>query len=138
MQNTAREDGDSLDRYGSGVLPDGAPVELKRSPVINYTYARTRPILERLKKAGDVDPRHEHQHEDGTAEDGERFRGVAQQEIAQRQDAGRPVGGGLWMIGLQPPVDRTELALGIGRRGAAAQARDGAHEVETALALFIG
>jgi gentisate 1,2-dioxygenase len=58
MQNTAREDGDSLDRYGSGVLPDGAPVELKRSPVINYTYTRTRPILERLKKAGDVDPRH--------------------------------------------------------------------------------
>jgi gentisate 1,2-dioxygenase len=58
MQNTAREDGDSLDRYGSGVLPDGAPVELKRSPVINYTYARTRPILERLKRAGDVDPRH--------------------------------------------------------------------------------
>jgi gentisate 1,2-dioxygenase len=58
MQNTAREDGDSLDRYGSGVLPDGAPVELKRSPVINYTYARTRPILERLKKAGDVDKRH--------------------------------------------------------------------------------
>jgi gentisate 1,2-dioxygenase len=58
MQNTAREDGDSLDRYGSGVLPDGAPVELKRSPVINYTYARTRPILERLKKAGDIDKRH--------------------------------------------------------------------------------
>src|SRR5215475_8412549 len=58
MQNTARADGDSLDRYGSGVLPDGAPVELKRSPVINYTYARTRPILERLKKAGDVDRRH--------------------------------------------------------------------------------
>jgi len=58
MQNTAREDGDSLERYGSGVLPDGAPVELKRSPVINYTYTRTRPILERLKKAGDVDPRH--------------------------------------------------------------------------------
>ena len=29
-----------------------------RSPVINYTYARTKPILERLMKAGDVDPRH--------------------------------------------------------------------------------
>ena len=56
-QNTARGDGDSLERYGSGVLPDGAPIELKRSPVINYTYARTRPILERLKKAGDVDKR---------------------------------------------------------------------------------
>ena len=31
---------------------------LKRSPVINYTYARTRPILERLKNAGDIDKRH--------------------------------------------------------------------------------
>jgi gentisate 1,2-dioxygenase len=58
MQNTSRGEGDSLERYGSGVLPDGAPVELKRSPVINYTYARTRPILERLKKSGDIDPRH--------------------------------------------------------------------------------
>jgi gentisate 1,2-dioxygenase len=58
MQNTTRQDGDSLEFYGSGVLPDGAPVELKRSPVINYTYARTRPILERLKKSGDIDKRH--------------------------------------------------------------------------------
>jgi gentisate 1,2-dioxygenase len=58
MQNTSRTDGDSLDRYGSGVLPDGAPVNLKRSPVINYTYARTRPILERLKKSGDIDRHH--------------------------------------------------------------------------------
>jgi gentisate 1,2-dioxygenase len=58
MQNTSRGDGDSLERYGSGVLPDGAPVALKRSPVINYTYARTRPILERLKKSGDIDKRH--------------------------------------------------------------------------------
>ena len=58
MQNTTRQDGDSLEFYGSGVLPDGAPIELKRSPVINYTYARTRPILERLKKAGDIDKRH--------------------------------------------------------------------------------
>src|SRR5215468_240213 len=58
MQNTSRGEGDSLERYGSGVLPDGAPVELKRSPVINYTYARTRPILERLKKSGDIDKRH--------------------------------------------------------------------------------
>jgi gentisate 1,2-dioxygenase len=58
MQNTTRQDGDSLEFYGSGVLPDGAPIELKRSPVINYTYARTRPILERVKKAGDVDRRH--------------------------------------------------------------------------------
>jgi gentisate 1,2-dioxygenase len=31
---------------------------LNRSPVINYTYARTRPIIERMLKAGDVDKRH--------------------------------------------------------------------------------
>jgi gentisate 1,2-dioxygenase len=57
MQNTTRSEGDSLDRFGSGVLPDGAVVN-KISPVINYTYARTRPILERMKKSGDIDKRH--------------------------------------------------------------------------------
>jgi gentisate 1,2-dioxygenase len=58
-QPTGRGDGDSLAFYGSGVLPDGVAVEMKhRTPVINYTYARTRPILERLKKAGDIDKRH--------------------------------------------------------------------------------
>jgi gentisate 1,2-dioxygenase len=58
MQNTSRGDGDSLAFYASGVLPDGAPVELNRSPVVNYTYARTRPILDRLEKAGDIDKSH--------------------------------------------------------------------------------
>ena len=57
MQNTTRSEGDSLERYGSGVLPDGAEVS-KISPVINYTYARTRPILERMAKSGDIDKRH--------------------------------------------------------------------------------
>jgi gentisate 1,2-dioxygenase len=57
-QATARADGDSLAFYGSGVLPDGTPAHMNRSPIINYTYARTRPILERMKKAGDVDKRH--------------------------------------------------------------------------------
>src|SRR5436853_3281085 len=58
MQNTTRDDGDSAAFYASGVLPDGAPVGLNRSPVINYTYARTRPVLDRLKRAGDVDRSH--------------------------------------------------------------------------------
>ena len=31
---------------------------MNRSPVINYTYARTRPIIERMMKAGDIDKRH--------------------------------------------------------------------------------
>jgi len=57
-QPVAHADGDALALFGSGVLPDGAPVSLQRSPVINYTYARTRPIIERMKKAGDVDKRH--------------------------------------------------------------------------------
>src|SRR5215475_13770556 len=58
MQNTSRDDGDSLAFYGSGVLPDGAPVTMKRTPIINYTYAKMRPILERLHKAGEIDKRH--------------------------------------------------------------------------------
>src|ERR1700716_3123741 len=53
-QSTSREDGDSLAFYGSGVLPDGTPARPNSSPVINYTYARTRPIIERMMKAGDV------------------------------------------------------------------------------------
>jgi gentisate 1,2-dioxygenase len=57
-QPTNREDGDSLALYGSGVLPDGAPARMNRSPVINYTYARTRPIVERMLKSGEIDKRH--------------------------------------------------------------------------------
>src|SRR5260370_11940461 len=58
MQNATRREGDSMTFYGPGVLADGAAVALNRSPVINYTYARTRPILERLRKSGEVDRRH--------------------------------------------------------------------------------
>jgi len=57
-QKADHEDGDSFDRYASGVLPDGMPALSNRTPVINYPYAKMRPILERLKKAGDVDKRH--------------------------------------------------------------------------------
>jgi gentisate 1,2-dioxygenase len=55
-QNTRRDHGDSLMRYGSGVLPDGSPH--KNSPIVNYPYAKMRPILERLVSDGDIDPRH--------------------------------------------------------------------------------
>jgi gentisate 1,2-dioxygenase len=57
-QNTRREHGDSLERFGSGVYPDGSDISLNRSPIINYPYARMRPILQRLQRAGDIDPRH--------------------------------------------------------------------------------
>ena len=49
MQKTNHESGNSFERYASGVLPDGAPANLNRSPVINYPYAKMRPILDRLK-----------------------------------------------------------------------------------------
>jgi gentisate 1,2-dioxygenase len=58
MQNVNHEDGDSFERYATGVLPDGAPAAANRTPVINYPYAKMKPILERLKKTGDVDKRH--------------------------------------------------------------------------------
>ncbi len=60
-QETTRQNGDSLSFYGSGVLPDGTPAKnltMNRTPVINYTYARTRPIIERMLAAGDIDQRH--------------------------------------------------------------------------------
>jgi len=56
-QATKRQDGDSLSFYGSGVLPDGTAVTSK-TPVINYTYARTRPIVERMMRAGNIDKHH--------------------------------------------------------------------------------
>jgi gentisate 1,2-dioxygenase len=57
QQTTTRQDGDSLNFYGSGVLPDGAWSK-SYTPVINYTYKRTRPIIERMLKAGDIDKHH--------------------------------------------------------------------------------
>ena len=58
MQKTNHENGDLFERYASGVLPDGAPATMNGSPVINYPYAKMRPILERLKNTGDIDKRH--------------------------------------------------------------------------------
>jgi gentisate 1,2-dioxygenase len=58
MQNVNHEDGDSFERFATGVLPDGLPAVQNRTPVINYPYAKMRPILERLKTTGDIDKRH--------------------------------------------------------------------------------
>jgi gentisate 1,2-dioxygenase len=54
---TTRQNGDSLSMYGSGVLPDGV-WDKSYTPVINYTYKRTRPIIERMMAAGEIDKRH--------------------------------------------------------------------------------
>ena len=58
MQKTNHEDGDSFERFASGVLPDGMPATQNRTPIINYPYSKMRPILERLKNTGDIDKRH--------------------------------------------------------------------------------
>jgi Gentisate 1,2-dioxygenase len=57
-QNTRREHGDSIERFGSGVYPDGSDISLRRSPIVNYPYTRMKPILQRLQRAGEIDPRH--------------------------------------------------------------------------------
>jgi gentisate 1,2-dioxygenase len=61
-QAVRHQDGDSAAFFASGVLPDGAQVgargAAKHSPIVNYTYARTRPILERLRQSGEIDKRH--------------------------------------------------------------------------------
>jgi gentisate 1,2-dioxygenase len=57
-QSNTREDGDSYARYGSGVLPDDAPKGMIRSPIINYPYARIKPVIERMAKADEIDPHH--------------------------------------------------------------------------------
>ncbi len=50
--------GDSLARYGSGLLPVDWKPEVKNSPIFNYPYARTREALEALTRAQDIDPCH--------------------------------------------------------------------------------
>jgi len=52
------EDGDSVARYGSGFMPLGFEAESPTSPVIKYPYARTREILDKMKKTDQWDPCH--------------------------------------------------------------------------------
>jgi gentisate 1,2-dioxygenase len=50
--------GDSLARYGAGLLPVDWKPTVKTSPVFNYPYARTREALETLRRSGEWDPCH--------------------------------------------------------------------------------
>ncbi|MCZ6722050.1 MAG: gentisate 1,2-dioxygenase [Alphaproteobacteria bacterium] len=53
-----RREGDSLARYGSGLLPlDHQPAGAS-SPVFNYPYARTREALETMRRGEEWDPCH--------------------------------------------------------------------------------
>ncbi|HLI13659.1 MAG TPA: gentisate 1,2-dioxygenase [Alphaproteobacteria bacterium] len=58
MQPLRRSEGDSLARYGQGLLPDGYATTGKCSPVFNYPYARTRDALEAMRHADEWDACH--------------------------------------------------------------------------------
>ncbi|HPF47713.1 MAG: gentisate 1,2-dioxygenase [Alphaproteobacteria bacterium] len=53
-----KSDGDSLARYGSGMLPMDYEAEMPTSPVIKYPYSRTKQILNKMKETKDWDPCH--------------------------------------------------------------------------------
>ncbi|HXQ65449.1 MAG TPA: cupin domain-containing protein, partial [Alphaproteobacteria bacterium] len=57
-QPLSRPLGDSLARYGQGILPDGYAAKGKCSPVFNYPYARTRAALEAMRKSEEWDACH--------------------------------------------------------------------------------
>ncbi len=51
-------DGDSVARYGSGMMPLGFEPVSTTSPVVKYPYDRTRESLEKLKNTDNCDPCH--------------------------------------------------------------------------------
>ena len=53
--DVTRPTGDSLARFGSGLLPVGYEKASLNSPVFSYPYARTREVLHTLTKAGEPD-----------------------------------------------------------------------------------
>ena len=57
-QLVTRPAGDSLARYGSGLLPVDWKPSSKTSPVFSYPYARTREALEQMKQRQEWDPCH--------------------------------------------------------------------------------
>jgi gentisate 1,2-dioxygenase len=55
-QELARPVGDSMARFGEGLLPVGFERRSATSPVFNYPYERTREALETLRRAQEWDP----------------------------------------------------------------------------------
>lgn len=57
-QPLSRPCGDSLARYGSGLLPVDYVAQSPASPIFNYPYERTREALEQMRKSGQWDACH--------------------------------------------------------------------------------
>jgi gentisate 1,2-dioxygenase len=53
-----RPQGDSVARFGSGLLPIDYERSSPTTPILNYTYERTRDALEGMRRGGDCDPCH--------------------------------------------------------------------------------
>jgi len=59
VQPVSRSEGAATARYGSGLVPLGAPAPFgKTSPIFNYPYARSREALAMLARDSDADPCH--------------------------------------------------------------------------------
>jgi gentisate 1,2-dioxygenase len=58
QQMVTKPSGDSLARYGAGLLPVDWRPETRTSPIFNYPYARTREALQTMRKRGDWDACH--------------------------------------------------------------------------------
>ncbi len=57
-QMLSRSEGDSMARYGEGMLPVGHTRKSLVSPIFNYPYDRTREALESMRKQNQWDPCH--------------------------------------------------------------------------------
>ena len=57
-QPLGKPTGDSLARFGSGLMPVGYETRSITSPVFNYPYTRTREALETMRRANEWDPCH--------------------------------------------------------------------------------
>ncbi|HKI99252.1 MAG TPA: gentisate 1,2-dioxygenase [bacterium] len=54
----SRPAGDTLARFGAGLVPVGFRGEAPHSPLFHYPYARSREALEKLARQGPLDPHH--------------------------------------------------------------------------------
>ncbi|WP_011579401.1 MULTISPECIES: gentisate 1,2-dioxygenase [Chelativorans] len=57
-QEIVKEEGDSLARYGSGLMPVDQKWERLSSPVFNYSYEKSRAAVEQAARTGKPDPCH--------------------------------------------------------------------------------
>src|SRR5262245_43863553 len=58
VQPVVRQEGDSLARYGGGLLPLEFVAARPSSPLFTYPYARSRETLDRMHRTGPLDPWH--------------------------------------------------------------------------------